>query len=184
MNTREIALLGLMIPLFMISELLFTFSPVPVSIFFIYIFRSAKKLSVYAWGIGVLIKFIIEAGWLFSNMLTLFAISYGILTDIIAVVFIVKANFSFSDFLVFNLPWSWSVMSYIMATLLVIQLHMNLATSILFVIATGTPSAMLICYLFKFTFDKVRDSFLGDVENRISSVLDVYLLDGMVLELC
>jgi hypothetical protein len=183
LNTKEVALLGCLIPIFLLFEEITFVLPIPVSIVMVYIFKDAKILTLYALGVSVILTSITLIVFFAGHILFLILVGWNASIDIFFMMCIKKADFNFTNKVLMKIGWSWMIpptliIIVIAFPLFIEMVYININAFILFseVFMIGLfILGILFGYSFKSTFNAFRKIKLDDISNRVGVLLNRFL---------
>jgi len=184
MHTREVALMGCLIPIFLVLEEIAVVSPVPVSVFLVYLFKDAKMLSVYAVGIASFIAFTATAIFVAANMIILVLVIWNVTTDALFLWYMKRTDLDFSNRALWKVGWLWTLIPLgITIFVMPIQFSIHapfitLLSSIVGLLFGYVIMAVMTGMMYQITFNVFREKKLDSISERINKVLVNFLSFG------
>ena len=183
MDTKDAALVGILIPIFLVVEEITLASPIPIAIFLVYLFRDAKLLTIYAWSVATFISIIISLTFFIGNLYYLSLFTWAVINEGIFIWYIIKQDFNFSKTVLRNIGISWIIIPVV---LLIFMMPINTWLMVIrlipfnFMVFLGLIGVIGIFsgFVFERTFNIFKCRVLDKMSNGINEVLVKFLDNG------
>jgi hypothetical protein len=183
MNSRELALLGCLAPIFVVLDEFTFVVPVPISLCFLYIFSGARHISYQALVIANIFGLFVNGVLFLGNVLMLVLIFYNVFIDISSAWIIKREGFEFSNATLYRIAWAWMLIPVISiiislpdAIMMFDFVYLMLYLIVMF--ETVALVGLINGVVFASIFNTFKDRVMRDVMVRINGVLiDVFGMD-------